>query len=360
MAPKAIHQILVSATEGDAITQMALNLRDELRRHCNSNIYSYWRHGEKMEQECLSLTDLPPSDEVGLLLYHSSIGWQDVTDVLMTRTERMALSYHNITPAHFYKDHNPEFVKSLELGRWELQALRERVVLTVADSGFNAEDIRGEGYRDVQVVPSGLNPSRMAEEIYDVELLGDLKRRFPNGYVVAVGQILPHKRIEQLLSTMHLLNSTYWNNIGLVVCGIARQPQYWSSVVEYQSRTAMVDVNFAGSVSDRELATYIRGASAYLGMSDHEGFCIPPVEAASMGVPVVIKGAGAVPETMGDGALVLPADASPVLAAEAINEVLTNNELRYKLIRNGYLRVKDLESRKPVDATVAMLLEAVA
>jgi L-malate glycosyltransferase len=121
-----------------------------------------------------------------------------------------------------------------------------------------------------------------------------------------------------------------------------------------------VDVNFAGSVSDRELATYIRGASAYLGMSDHEGFCIPPVEAASMGVPVVIKGAGAVPETMGDGALVLPADVTPVLAAEAINEVLTNNELRYRLIRNGYLRVKDLESRKPVDATVAMLLEAVA
>jgi glycosyltransferase involved in cell wall biosynthesis len=313
-----------------------------------------------MEQECLSLNDLPPSDEVGLLLYHSSIGWQDVTDVLLTRTERMALSYHNITPAHFYKDHNPEFVKGLELGRWELQALKERIVLTVADSGFNAEDICAEGYRDVQVVPSGLNPSRMAEEVYDVELLGELKRRFPNGYVVAVGQILPHKRIEQLLSTMHLLNSTFWNNIGLVVCGIARQEQYWSSLMEYQSRTAMVDVNFAGSVSDRELATYIRGASAYFGMSDHEGFCIPPVEAASMGVPVVIKGAGAVPETMGDGALVLPADVSPVLAAEAINEVLTNNELRYRLIRNGYLRVKDLESRKPVDATVAMLLEAVA
>ena len=360
MTTKAIHQVLVSATEGDAITQMALNLRDELREHCTSNIYAHWRHGDRMESECQSLSDLPCSEETGLLLYHSSIGWQDVTDVLMSRTERIALSYHNITPAHFYKDHNPDFVKGLELGRWELQALKDRVVLTIADSDFNASDIEGEGYGNVHVVPAGLNPSRMANEDYDVELLGHLHRRFPNGYVVAVGQILPHKRIEQLLATMHLMNSTYWKNIGLVVCGIARQPQYWASVVEYQARTAMVDVNFAGSVSDRQLATYIRGASAYIGMSDHEGFCIPPVEAASMGVPVVIKGAGAVPETMGDGALVMPADASPVLAAEAINEVLTNNELRYRLIRNGYLRVKDLEGRKPVDATVAMLLEAVA
>ena len=61
-------------------------------------------------------------------------------------------------------------------------------------------------------------------------------------------------------------------------------------------------------------------AKCYFGMSDHEGLCIPPLEAMSFGLPVVIKGTGAIPETLKDAAIVLPANASVSLAAEAIVE----------------------------------------
>ena len=355
-----IHQVLIGASLGDAVTGMALSLRDGLREHFESDVYALWRHGPEMERECVSLEDMPSSNEVDLLVYHLSIGYPEMHEWLMSRSEKMAISYHNVTPSSYYREHNPEFAADLDLGRQEIQDLKSRVVLAVADSQFNARDLHAAGYPAVHVVPAGFTPSRLVNEPYDMRIIAQMKDRYPNGYVVAVGQVLPHKRIEQLMQTMHLLNSTFWGNIGLVVCGIQRQHHYYQSLLRYRTTCAMVDVHFAGAVSDRELATYIRGASAYLGMSDHEGFCIPPIEAASMAVPVVIKGTGAIPESISDGALVLPSDAGPVLAAEALHEVLTNDVLRHKLILRGQRRVRQLEQQSHVLETVRLIREVVA
>jgi glycosyltransferase involved in cell wall biosynthesis len=75
-----------------------------------------------------------------------------------------------------------------------------------------------------------------------------------------------------------------------------------------------------------------------------------------MGVPVVVKGAAAVPETVGEGALVLPADAGPILAAEAIHEVLNNDQFRWSLIHRGFQRARELEARAPSSRTAELLL----
>lgn len=358
MSKPVIHQVLIGASDGDAITQMALAVRDALRPYARSEIYAYWRHSEKMREECFDLADCPKSEEVDVLLYHSSIGWGPMTDFLRGRREKLAISYHNITPADMYEEFNPEFAADLKLGRSDLDELRERVVLTVADSEFNAADITKHGYSDVHVVPAGFTPSRLANETFDSGVLNEMGRRFPNGYVVAVGQILPHKRIDQLMETMHLLNSTYWANIGLVVCGVARQEKYWNVLDKFRKRCAMVDVHFTGAVTDQELSTYIRGARAYLGMSDHEGLSIPPIEAMSMGVPVVVKGAAAVPETVGDAAIVLPSNAGPIIAAEALHEVMHNDELRWSLIHRGFSRSLELEFRNASHKTAELLLAA--
>jgi glycosyltransferase involved in cell wall biosynthesis len=353
-----IHQVLIGASEGDAITQMALAVRGELRRFCNSEIYALWRHGDVMKKECKDLAEYPASNALDLTVYHSSIGWHEMTAFLRSRTEKIAISYHNITPSEMYAEYNPEFASDLELGRQDLAEMRDRTVLAVADSEFNAKDLETLGYPDIHVVPAGFIPSRLAAEPYDIAILQQMSRRFPNGYIVAVGQILPHKRIEQLIETMHLMNSTYWENIGLVICGVARQEQYRIAISKFHQRCAMVDVHFTGQVTDQQLSTFIRGARMYFGMSDHEGLSIPPVEAMSMRVPVVVKGAAAVPETVGEGALVLPSDAGPILAAEAVHEVLSNDQLRWSLIHHGFQRAKELESRSSSSRTAELLLAA--
>ena len=358
MTKPVIHQVLIGASEGDAITQMALSVRDALRPYAETEVFALWRHGLVMQSECKDLAEYPSSSEMDLTVYHSSIGWHEMTDFLRTRTEKIAISYHNITPSSMYAEHNPDFAADLERGRRDLEETRERVALAIADSEFNAADLATYGYSDIHVVPAGFVPSRLSSEEYDINVLSEMASRFPNGYVVAVGQILPHKRIEQLMETLHIMNSTYWGNIGLVICGVARQELYRVAVSQFHHRCAMVDVHFAGQVTDKQLSSFIRGARAYLGMSDHEGLSIPPVEAMSMGVPVVVKGAAAIPETVGDGALVLPHNAGPVLAAEAIHEVLNNNRFRWGLIHRGFLRAKELENRNSSIRTAELLLAA--
>ena len=311
-----------------------------------------------MRDECRDLGDLPASADVSLLVYHLSIGLPIVSEQMRSRTEPLAVAYHNITPERFYDDHEPAFAADLRLGREDLEHFATQSILSLADSEYNARDLRGAGHRRVEVVPAGLRVDRLVAEDSVPSIILETGRRFPNGYVVAVGQILPHKRIEQLIETVHLLNSTHWLNVGLVVCGVARQAGYFETLHRFRTRTAMVDVLFTGPVSDRELATYVRGSCAFLGMSDHEGLCIPPLEAAALGVPVVIKGAAAVPETMGGAGLVLPADAGPCEASEALALVLGTDEVRWNLIDSGYQRAAEFADSAPIERSAALLMGA--
>jgi glycosyltransferase involved in cell wall biosynthesis len=95
------------------------------------------------------------------------------------------------------------------------------------------------------------------------------------------------------------------------------------------------------------------------GMSDHEGLCVPPLEAMSLGLPVVIKSAGAVPETVGDGALLMPEGTKPALAAEYVERVWTSQALRDELINAGRRRVSEFESEITVDGLITDIVQAV-
>jgi glycosyltransferase involved in cell wall biosynthesis len=151
---------------------------------------------------------------------------------------------------------------------------------------------------------------------------------------------------------MHVVNSIHDKNVGLVLVGVARQEKYLEAINQHQKTVPFVNVEFLGSVNDQELATVYRMAKCYFGMSDHEGLCIPPLEAMSFGLPVVIKGTGAIP--------VLPANASLALAAEAIVEVLDNAPLRGVLASRGHELIQNIEASEGTQKSVKKMLELVA
>ena len=324
---------------------MALQLRDRLRDKCQSEVFAHWIHSDRLRKEVKPLSQLPPSNDVDVLMYHASIGLKEINIILKSRSEKIVIAYHNITPGDIYREFNPEFANDLDLGRVELAELQSKSSTVIADSEFNARDIERYGYSDIHVVPAGFSPHRLHAELIDAPLVRTLWEQFPHGYVLVVGQVLPHKRVEQTIEAVHLLNSTYHTNLGLVICGAQRQAGYLRAITEHLKSFPFVGVRLTGSVSDQHLATYYRAATLYLGMSDHEGLCIPPVEAMSFGIPVVIKGAGAVPETLMDGAFVLSEDAGPIEAAEAMYEVVSNKNFKAELVQNGRRRVNELENR---------------
>jgi glycosyltransferase involved in cell wall biosynthesis len=101
-------------------------------------------------------------------------------------------------------------------------------------------------------------------------------------------------------------------------------------------------VRISSGLGEAELAERYHAAGAFLCLSEHEGFCLPLLEAFRAGVPVVAKPAGAVEEVAADAALLVDDDDSAVVA-ELLHLVLSDRQLRHELVRRGRERAAAFE-----------------
>src|SRR5262249_59868251 len=85
-------------------------------------------------------------------------------------------------------------------------------------------------------------------------------------------------------------------------------------------------VVFTGTVSQAQLTAHYRAADLFLCLSEHEGFCLPLLEAMRHGIPVVAHEAGAVGELVSDAGLLLRSRA-PLVIAVAVMRVAADPEL---------------------------------
>lgn len=360
MSSPSVHQVLMGASTRDAITNMAFLMQQALRdESIDSRIFSFYGGDHTIAGEVLHLDELGSGSSDDVLIYHSSFGHPDLTARLAKRKEKLVLVYHNITPSKYYESIDSEFAAGLKWGREELLILKDRVVLAFADSVFNAEDLSSYGYSNITVIPAGLNPGRINKSSVDIGLLGELSQHFPSGFILFVSQVLPHKRVEMALQVIHLLRAVHDLDVGLVVAGPARRPGYLKDLMRYRDRLGEAHVLFAGEVSDDQLATLYRSCSAFVGTSDHEGLSIPPLEAMASGAPVVVRACGAVPETVGDAALVIPASAGVCEFTEAVALVLEDKSLAARLRAMGYSRIKEIEATNPTTSFIQTLKENV-
>ena len=101
-------------------------------------------------------------------------------------------------------------------------------------------------------------------------------------------------------------------------------------------------VHFLGHVSDEELVAYYDVADLFLCASEHEGFCVPLVEAFYKQIPVLAYAATAVPDTM-DGAGVLYDDKDPAAVAALMDAIVSNHELQDAIVREQLAAVSRLQ-----------------
>jgi L-malate glycosyltransferase len=355
-----IDQVLPGVSSGDAVTSMALELREHLRKFCDSDIYAEFILSEDLRSEVAFLAEQAPDRCVDATIFHVSYGRPAVTAHLLRRSEPIIISFHNFSPAERFLTYNPEFAVGLEWGEYDLVRFKNRVVATFADSEFNAETLLSLGYEDIAVAPLGLRADRLKNETLCPETAAWCEATFPNGFVLCVSQLLPHKRVEQVVEVSHLLGAVHRRTIPICIVGSSREALYSAAVQTFSEVLPNTNIHFLGSVTDARLGTLMRRAKIFLGVSDHEGLCIPPLEAMSMGVPVIIKGAAAVPETVQDAALVLPVDSGPGLIAEAVVRLWDSQILRDELILRGLQRVDRLDPSAAVAKAIQIIQAAIA
>lgn len=326
-----VHQVMVGASPGDAITRIARAMDALLEPRVDARM---WAHhiDARCAREFGPVWEMPPGSSEDLVIYHASIGEPLLTEMMLRRPERLVIHYHNITPSRFFEDLDPSFARLLSSGRDEARMLVGRAELVLADSEFNASEMRAITDRPVVVAP----PPMDMGDLLDVEPHSPTMHHFAATaaapMILHVGQLLPHKRPEVLVGAMHVLNTELAVPATLILVGPHRNADYAWMIERYVADLGLANVWIAGERTPEELAAFYRSATVFATASAHEGFCVPVIEAFSFGVPVVAQACGAVPETVGDGGIVLPSDAGPRLMAEALARVIRDTPLREALI----------------------------
>jgi glycosyltransferase involved in cell wall biosynthesis len=353
-----IHQVLVSASPGDAVTDAAFGYRKVLRRIGPSDVYAAYIHPQ-LEQEVHPLALLERSGTSDdLVLYHASIGEPGVARFLLDWVGRLALVYHNITPARYFDALDPAFAGLLSGGRLELAQLREKAELALAVSRYNATELETLGFRDVRVCPLPVDLDRLAELEPD-PVVGQELADLDGPLVLFVGQLLPHKRPDLLVAAFHVLSTYLLPEASLALVGAGRTPRYANAVRRQARELNSRSCRIPGWQEPEALAAFYRAADAFVTMSEHEGVCVPLLEAMRFDVPTCARAFGAIPETVGGAGLVLPAEDDPVLVAEAVAELLTDGQLRSALVARGRERVSHF-SLERAEATFLSHLADVA
>ena len=216
------------------------------------------------------------------------------------------LQYHNVTPAHFFAPFDPALFRLARLGRQELATLAGRVDLALGDSEYNRRELETLGFGPTGVFPIAVSWDRItaAPRLPALEeVLGDGLLNF-----LFVGRIAPNKKIEDHPAARRALQALRERGLPVPLRRpVRRRPALPRDAAgDDRCSTEMPKERFlfVGEVTDDELAAYYRTADVYISLSEHEGFCVPLIEAMAADVPVLAYAAGAVPDTLGGAGVV--------------------------------------------------------
>jgi glycosyltransferase involved in cell wall biosynthesis len=241
-------------------------------------------------------------------ILHYSIASPAFAHVL-DRCDRTAIYYHNITPAELLWEDAPAVALQCRRGRAELAAMADRVVAVAAVSSFNAQELDALGFAPARVV------GVMRRELPHVPRDG---RRDDRLRLLFVGRGVPNKAQHHLIAALAALRQTGTDAALTLVGTWVGMDRYEARCRELALRLMVEDeVTFAGSLNDARLARAYAESDCFVCLSDHEGYCVPLVEAMTASLPIVALAAGAVPETLGRAGLLLD-EKPPSLVAEAV------------------------------------------
>lgn len=292
-----------------------------------------------------------------ILLYQASTG-SAMVEHLLGRSEPKVVNYHNMTPVSLFAPWEPQVGAELSLGRRQLADLAPVAVLGLADSAYNRSELDDLGYGDTRVAPLLVDVGAFDHAV-DQPTLDRLGSADGTAWLF-VGRISPNKAQHDLLKAFSVYRSVYDPAARLQLVGGSSSHAYATALERFRDELGLGGaVEIAGEVSDAKLAAYYQGADVFVCASDHEGFCIPLLEAMHHRLPIVAYASTAVPETLGGAGLVLASKAPTTLAA-AVYRVVGDADLASALVAAGVRRLGDFElarSRERFAAVLAPLLD---
>jgi L-malate glycosyltransferase len=335
-----VNQWVPAAHKGDAIGDSARRVRGLLREMGHQSDLYAMTIDDDLRGDVIPWTD-PGARKGDLTIFHFALVSPMTAEFARLGSGRV-LQYHNVTPAHFFAGYDAAIFRLAMLGREDLRSLVGHTDLAFGDSEYNRQELEDLGFTNTAVFPIAVNTERITAAPRRPALEKVLREEGWMNFLF-VGRIVPNKKIEDHIKLAEHYKRYVDEQYRFVFVGKTdATPRYYAAVQAMLERYRMPAGRFifTGPVPDEDLATYYRTASVYISLSEHEGFCVPLLEAMAADVPVMAYATTAVPDTLG-GAGVQFAPKDLEYAAELLGELAYNDTVRTRVIAGQRERLAD-------------------
>jgi glycosyltransferase involved in cell wall biosynthesis len=348
-----INQWVPAAHKGDAIGDSARRVRDLLRAMGHDAELYALTIDDALTHDVRRFAD-PAASRGDITIFHYALP-SPMTSAFASLDSGRVLQYHNVTPAAYFAPYDPALFRLASLGRRELAALVGHVDLALGDSEFNRRELESLGFGRTGVFPIAVDTTRLSQPAAQPALEAILDDGLVN--FLFVGRIAPNKKLEDHIRLAEVYKryiDAYYRFIFVGRYDVV--PRYYATIRALMAEYRFLDDRFifTGPVPDEELAVYYRHAAVYVSLSEHEGFCVPLVEAMAADVPVLAYAAAAVPDTLG-GAGVQFAPKDLEQAAELLGALAFDDRLRADVIAGQRRRLADFGDARITRELTALL-----
>ncbi|MBQ8509591.1 MAG: glycosyltransferase [Clostridia bacterium] len=319
-----------TVTNHDAIGNDIELMYGILRERCDCKVFALNQFNRNVAYIDKDEMERIVDDPKLVVIYHHSVNWEYGFKLLRQIRGKIIIRYHNITPPFFFQAYNDWHYSQCAKGR-DLTETMQRALpgaYWLCDSEYNASDLTETSPGRIGICPPFNKIEEWSRTRPDESVLKQLlESRTVN--LLFVGRVAPNKGHLMMLDIVRTYCACYDANIKLRIIG-----KFDESIQKYNDLIASTieaygiqdNIEFVGEINDSTLMAYNLGSDVMLCCSEHEGFCVPIIEAQYFGLPIVALDSTAVPETMGPGQLCLDGDAR--LFAAAIRRVVENEEYK--------------------------------
>jgi glycosyltransferase involved in cell wall biosynthesis len=322
---KKIFQVLPTLAYGDAVSNDTINIKKlltELGYETQILAENIWNKVKK-EAEFIDHSKNQINEE-DVVIYHKSTG-TDLSEWFKNiKCQKKIMIYHNITPAKYFKGYSKETQKLVEYGYKGLFELNGNIDYCIADSEYNKIELENFGFTEIKVLPI-----LMKFDDYDQKPDQGVIDKYDDDYtnILFVGRISANKKQENIIKSFYYYHKYYNNKSRLFLVGSPLgMDKYDNELKDFVDELEISQsVFFTRHIPFSQILSYYHIADLFLCASEHEGFCVPLLEAMYFDIPVLAYNTTAIPYTLGDAGVMYSKLNYPNIARE-IDDIISDQE----------------------------------
>lgn len=237
----------------------------------------------------------------------------------------------------------------------------DKIIAVSKSSGNDIRNLYKIDRNKIEVIYSAAGDKFRVINRNDEKLI-KIKEKYalPYKFILYLGTIEPRKNIAGLIKAYDRLkkdakekNNEELARYKLVIAG---EKGWLSEAIFREIRKSYFknDIKLVNFVADNDKEYFLNLASIFVYPSFFEGFGFPPLEAMQCGVPVIASNNSAIPEVLGNAAILVDPD-KPDEILRALKEVLLGKELAAALVKKGLRKSAELNWRKTAELLLKQL-----